>query len=134
MTDTIARIIGVGLLIATLGCGSSGSGTDAAGASGAGGAGTGGAGTGGAGAGGSGDCLAPAGCCALNSDCASTEECVNASCAAGQMTAGVCKPKPTTSGTCWSDADCPLRSCAGAQVCPCGAACLVADTLGSCGP
>lgn len=75
------------------------------------------------------------GCCAIDTDCLPAEECVNpTACTAGQATKGVCKPKPPASTTmCWRPEDCAFHVCFGAQVCPCGAACLVADTVGGCG-
>jgi hypothetical protein len=48
--------------------------------------------------------------------------------------AGVCKTRFTGNNTqCWRSSDC-AHGCNGAQVCPCGAACLVADMPGTCGP
>ena len=77
-------------------------------------------------------CVVPAGCCASDVDCLPTEECVEpTTCAVGQMTGGVCKPKPTFN-VCWRNADCGFKLCIGAQVCRCGAACLVADKAGDC--
>ena len=82
--------------------------------------------------GGRGACSKPAGCCASDADCPPTEECVSpTACVSGQVT-GVCKTKPTSVTTCWRPEDCQFRQCFGAQVCPCGAACLVADQIGGC--
>ena len=113
--------------------GSIGSGGATGGGGGRGGDGLGGLGGGGA-SGGHDGCIVPAGCCSSDADCLPTEECVNPTvCAAGQMAGGVCKPKPTPITACWRNEDCAFRVCFGAQVCPCGAACLVADKLGGCG-
>ena len=90
-------------------------------------------GGGGGGAGGHGACVVPTGCCATDADCLPTEECVNpAVCVANEMTAGKCKPKPTSITTCWRNEDCPFHICTGAVVCPCGSECLRADEPGGC--
>ena len=66
----------------------------------------------------------PGGCCKVDSDCASGEECANHA---------MCKAKTLLGkGQCWSDADCGGGTCAGVNVCPCGAMCLVADKPGTC--
>jgi hypothetical protein len=80
---------------------------------------------------------APPGCCLKDDDCASAQGaqiCVTAGCTTSSVKAGVCKPQiPSDSTQCWSDADCfGTERCVGAQVCPCGAACLVADEVGHC--
>jgi hypothetical protein len=81
-----------------------------------------------------------AGCCYLDEDCASGEECVGAEC--GELSpgappvaiAGVCKQRfPSVSTQCWQASDC-ADGCTGVQVCRCGAACLVADMAGTCNP
>jgi len=106
---------------------------------GAGGQGGGGAGTGGS-AGTSGvSCPGPAphGCCLKDDDCPignqGVQSCVTTACQSSSV-AGVCKPQiPSDSAQCWSDADCHgTERCMGAQVCPCGAACLLADQIGHC--
>jgi hypothetical protein len=62
------------------------------------------------------------GCCRTNEGCPTAYECV----------AGGCKLKPTA-GLCWNDRDCPGTKCTNAQVCACGSACLLPDTMGQCG-
>jgi hypothetical protein len=80
---------------------------------------------------------APQGCCLKDDDCPIGNEgvqiCVTTACQASSV-AGVCKPQiPSDSTQCWSDADCyGTERCVGAQVCPCGAACLLADQIGHC--
>ena len=80
---------------------------------------------------------APQGCCLKDDDCPignqGVQICVTAACKTNSV-AGVCKPQiPSDSTQCWSDADCfGTERCVGAQVCPCGAACLLADQLGHC--
>jgi hypothetical protein len=64
-----------------------------------------------------------ASCCRSNQDCMTGSECV----------AGVCKLQPAA-GMCWDDRRCfGGTKCKNAQVCPCGAACLLPDVLGQCG-
>jgi hypothetical protein len=95
---------------------------------------TGGVSTGGVGAGGAGGVsTGGAGggdlCCTSDFDCSAYTaegygfECVNS----------VCKQNPDP-GLCWSDSDCQgiPGSCWGGSVCPCGADCFAADTLGKC--
>jgi hypothetical protein len=66
-------------------------------------------------------------CCGSDDDCPQfydtglTTECI----------AGVCKEIPQL-GQCWDDADCFGSQCVGGSVCPCGADCFAADTLGWC--
>ena len=79
---------------------------------------------------------APQGCCLKDDDCTGNQGaqiCVTAACKSSSV-AGVCKPQiPSDSTQCWSDADCfGTERCMGAQVCPCGAACLLADQIGHC--
>jgi len=80
---------------------------------------------------------APQGCCLKDDDCPvgnqGVQICVTTACQAGSV-AGVCKPQiPSDSTQCWSDADCyGTERCVGASVCPCGAACLLADQIGHC--
>jgi hypothetical protein len=64
-----------------------------------------------------------AGCCRNDEACMTGNECV----------AGVCKLK-LPAGSCWSDRDCSNgTTCRNAQVCRCGAACLLPDVMGQCG-
>jgi len=75
--------------------------------------------------------LAPrAGCCFTDSQCMG--RCYGATCAAGSE--GVCKSTPPPApGQCWGDRDCSAgQLCRGARICPCGAACLLADEPGTC--
>lgn len=70
----------------------------------------------------------PGGCCSDAKGCASGSTC------AGGGTNKICKSQAELSpGGCWADADCMGGTCKGANVCPCGAMCLVADKQGSCG-
>ena len=78
-----------------------------------------------------GDCSSPApmGCCMDDLDCPSGERCVLEACG---VTAGLCKSAPPTPG-CWTDEDCVAgERCDGANICPCGVACFVADMPGTC--
>jgi hypothetical protein len=87
------------------------------------------------GIGGAGGCTAQAGCCAVDHDCSSGQECVGGTtCSAGAAASGVCASKPSQAGRCWRDDDCSGSAgrCVGAQICPCQAACLVADSPGTC--
>lgn len=79
-----------------------------------------------------------AGCCYLDEDCASTEECVGAECgllapgAPPVAIPGACKTRFASGSTqCWQASDC-AKGCTGAQVCGCANACLVADMPGTC--
>jgi hypothetical protein len=64
-----------------------------------------------------------ASCCRTNEACMTGYECV----------AGVCKLQPAV-GMCWDDRRCVGGTkCKNAQVCPCGAACLLPDVMGQCG-
>lgn len=70
------------------------------------------------------------GCCFADTDCAGLR-CYGVTCSAGSE--GACKPAGSAA-KCWGDRDCSVgQSCKGAGICPCGAACLVADRPGSCG-
>jgi hypothetical protein len=74
------------------------------------------------------------GCCFVDGDCAGPRErCVGSVCdASGE---GVCKADPPGADTCWDDKDCRAgTTCMSANICPCGAACLVADMPGVCVP
>jgi hypothetical protein len=75
------------------------------------------------------------GCCFVDGDCGPIR-CVGTVCTpAGVQTDGVCEPiLPPNSGQCWVDSDCPGagQACVGAQICPCGSACLVQDQPGRC--
>lgn len=127
------------------GAGGSGAGGAAhSGGSGGGGAGgtghsggAGGAGQGGIGGAGS-LCSSPppTGCCTSATDCGSGSNCVGLQCSDPGAKAGVCKAKTTAVGlgVCWDDLDCPQATfhCVAARICPCGAACLLADALGNC--
>jgi len=83
-------------------------------------------------------CAAVRGCCSMDSDCNTNEECAGVACGANGRASGVCKAKPNQNGNrCWTDADCAARNngnntCMNAQVCPCNAVCVRADTLGTC--
>ncbi|MSP16510.1 MAG: hypothetical protein EXR73_07865 [Myxococcales bacterium] len=73
---------------------------------------------------------APMGCCMDDLDCAGEERCVLELCG---ITAGLCKRAPPPP-SCWTDEDCVAgRRCEDANICPCGALCLVADMPGTCG-
>jgi hypothetical protein len=68
-------------------------------------------------------------CCFTDRDCTLGSRCYKASCTtAGE---GRCEPAPAT-GKCWVQADCATGICTGGMMCPCGAACAVADIPGSC--
>jgi hypothetical protein len=74
------------------------------------------------------------GCCFVDSDCTGPRErCVGSVCdASGE---GVCKADPPGPDTCWDDKDCRAgTTCMSANICPCGAACFVADMPGVCVP
>lgn len=79
-------------------------------------------------------CARVPGCCSVDSDCNGTAECTGVACGTNGRASGVCKQPPNrASGRCWTDADCPgAATCTGAIVCPCNAACLRPDTLGTC--
>ncbi len=70
-------------------------------------------------------------CCTDDSDCGPTQDCINPGFGGIQ---GVCKPaKPLVLGNCWEDEDCKEgQTCEGENICPCGAACFVADAPGKC--
>lgn len=74
-------------------------------------------------------------CCYDDGDCARGDYCVGELCSnIGTAAPGVCKPL-LSFPECWEDSDCGLRgTCVGAQVCACGAFCLIADSPGQCGP
>jgi hypothetical protein len=64
--------------------------------------------------------------CMRDGDCPGSDECVLTS------SGGVCKMR-VAAPSCWRDDDCGAGgSCVGAQVCQCGARCLVADHAGTC--
>ncbi len=68
--------------------------------------------------------IRPGGCCTTDAQCGTDERC--------HVTSGVCHPTGSATA-CWVDADCaPGDQCAGAVVCPCGSACLIADAPGKC--
>jgi hypothetical protein len=74
------------------------------------------------------------GCCFVDGDCTGPRErCVGSVCdASGE---GVCKADPPGADTCWDDKDCRVgTTCMSANICPCGAACFVADSPGVCVP
>lgn len=73
----------------------------------------------------------PAGCCYVDGDCGAGR-CV----VPGAGETGVCKdPRELRAGECWDDVDCgDGRRCLGARICPCGAACFIADAPGTCTP
>jgi len=74
------------------------------------------------------------GCCFVDRDCTGPRErCVGSVCdASGE---GVCKADPPGADTCWDDKDCRAgTTCMSANICPCGAACFVADMPGVCVP
>ncbi|MEZ4226077.1 MAG: hypothetical protein R3B13_34340 [Polyangiaceae bacterium] len=61
-------------------------------------------------------------CCTGHAACGSGAVCAN----------NVCKKSEPP--YCWHDVECPAgQKCLGASVCPCGAACAVADSPGKCG-
>lgn len=66
------------------------------------------------------------GCCgAAGGTCATGFTCVEGP--------DVCvKDFSAPAGQCWSNTDCPGGTCKGANICPCGAQCLVADKPGTC--
>jgi hypothetical protein len=66
------------------------------------------------------------GCCFEDHHCPGGQYCADQ---LGAM--GVCKDLPGP-GECWEDADCPAGFCAGADICPCGMDCAVADQVGLC--
>lgn len=71
-------------------------------------------------------CMASCGC-TVDADCARGDECV------ATLTGGVCHT-PVARPMCWRDSDCSgRRTCIGANVCPCGSSCFVADSPGTCG-
>lgn len=72
----------------------------------------------------------PTGCCYLDSQCARGSRCVGEVCA--DRTAGMCKPRTVEPGSCWESSDCGDGTCIGADICPCGAACLLPDRPGTC--
>jgi hypothetical protein len=74
------------------------------------------------------------GCCFLDADCTGPREgCVRSVCSEGGE--GVCKADPPGPDTCWDDKDCRAgTTCMSANICPCGAACFVADMPGVCVP
>jgi hypothetical protein len=60
-------------------------------------------------------------CCLSDADCPNGDTCF----------AGICKARPTQG--CWQDEDCTANGiCSGAVTCPCGRACLIADSPGTC--
>jgi hypothetical protein len=72
------------------------------------------------------------GCCFANTQCARSQRCVGETCSEGGE--GTCVNARLAPGQCWEDSDCrDGRSCVGANRCPCGAACLVPDSPGTCG-
>jgi len=74
------------------------------------------------------------GCCFVDRDCTGPRErCVGSVCDANGE--GVCKADPPGADTCWDDKDCRAgTTCMSANICPCGAACFVADMPGVCVP
>ena len=78
--------------------------------------------------------LPPLSCCYTDASCADTDRCVGGICPTTTLgAAGVCKPKRVTAGSCWDNTDCGLGGvCVGANICPCGAACFVPDSPGTC--
>lgn len=67
--------------------------------------------------------------------CATSETCCGGPCGKGEScVGGVCKGSGNLmAGQCWSDLDCTGgAACKGANICPCGAMCLVADKPGTC--
>lgn len=85
---------------------------------------------------GSGSCRVGPGCCATDADCG-RGYCAPAQTCTGGVATSVCKTRPADLSECWRDSDCPAVGgregvCRGATICPCGAACLVADAPGTC--
>jgi len=76
-------------------------------------------------------------CGAIHTGCCSgTCHCTEGDCVQrnGIGPPGVCKT-PDLGGGCWQDSDCGFAEvCQGANVCPCGASCYVADSPGTCVP
>ena len=67
----------------------------------------------------------PGSCCGGDKgSCTSSEVCI--------ASAHICKPSGIQAGTCWTNDDCKVGTCEGASVCPCGAACALADRMGTC--
>jgi hypothetical protein len=58
----------------------------------------------------------------------------DADCASGACAGTICKGSADLkAGQCWTTSQCPVgTACKGANVCPCGAMCLVADKPGTC--
>jgi hypothetical protein len=111
--------------------GSSGAGGVGGGAGGAGGGSS--AGASGGSAGGP-VCMPPAtgGCCLADQDC-SAGRCEGVTCAPNGPKGGVCeRGLQAVSNECWRDTDCVGGTCVGARICPCNAACLLADQPGEC--
>jgi len=73
------------------------------------------------------------GCCCVAAECSDEETCVaNGSVASAVSGAGRCVPVPSA-GRCWTSADCAAEEiCAGAELCPCSASCIVPDSMGDC--
>ena len=72
--------------------------------------------------------VVPGGCCNDTKGCSAGNTC------AGGGANKICKSQAELKpGGCWADADCSGGTCKDANVCPCGAMCLVADKQGSCG-
>ncbi len=73
----------------------------------------------------------PRGCCFEDAQCGRGEICVGEVCSTGQ--AGTCVGSALRDGECWEDGQCRRgERCRGAQICPCGLACLVPDSPGRC--
>ncbi|MDP3278790.1 MAG: Kazal-type serine protease inhibitor domain-containing protein [Deltaproteobacteria bacterium] len=74
-------------------------------------------------------------CCFADSDCGRGTYCAPLNACTGGVATGVCKSPPLVAGQCWRDSDCGAvgRRCMGANICPCGAACLLPDSAGRCG-
>jgi hypothetical protein len=75
-----------------------------------------------------GNCAAPLGCCANDSDCSENQACaVSDATPYGQCAQGL------LSGQCYNDADCLFSFvCEGESLCPCNAMCFVPITPGNC--
>jgi hypothetical protein len=72
--------------------------------------------------------------CYFDYHCPDGERCYAAACGMQVDTPapGTCRTPPGGDG-CWGKEDCGIsKTCEGAQTCPCGSACLVADTPGTC--